>query len=294
MRDVLSETIEVRGGTPELFARLSGEPYSHRWPSGNDYINVGGYCIANARMANGDHIVELRQCGMDTPPMTGRRFDNAFDAINEYERIHELLTLRAQVMACMDVLVDGCQALPEAFVPHVRAGDFSTLLIAADYQDDAGETDKAIILRAAYHRLMGEVNVQVKAAKKLTLWLNVQQTSKRNPTGYYKQTSLEMLKAAMVEEGVSVRTVSVSGYIRPGIHTNEPPLVVREFKVGDVAEYDSYNLSYHGPIFAITAKTVTVQRSIGANARMAMANFVETNYRFDLATATKRNNEWSD
>ena len=30
------------------------------------------------------------------------------------------------------------------------------------------------------------------------------------------------------------------------------------FKLGDMAEYDSYNLSYYGPIIAITDKRVTI------------------------------------
>jgi len=33
---------------------------------------------------------------------------------------------------------------------------------------------------------------------------------------------------------------------------------LNEFKLGDMAEYDSYNLSYYGPIVAITDKRVTI------------------------------------
>jgi hypothetical protein len=306
MRDIISETVEVRGGKPESYGRFSDDSFP-RWPSGQDYLNVGGYALANARMMNDDHVVELRQCGMDTPPMTGKRFNNAFDANTEYERLKTLLTLRAQVIACMDVLVDGANVLPADFVPHIRAGEFSALLIAADWQDDHGEGDKAMLLRAAYHRLTGEPNVKVKACKKTVVWLNVLQVGRAkhlNLTPFDKvwtpSTNLQSLFAATVEENASVRIISINdincGSISRGSTSwtsNEGVVRVNTFAVGDQAKYDSYNLCYFGSIKTITAKTVTVDKG-GSTARMKIDDFVCTNYNFDLVAATKRNNDWSD
>jgi hypothetical protein len=61
----------------------------------------------------------------------------------------------------------------------------------------------------------------------------------------------------------------------------------KTFKIGDIAEYDSYNLSYNlsylGKIVSITAKTVTIQPSFQARRpeptrRLKVSTFEWRNY----------------
>ena len=55
------------------------------------------------------------------------------------------------------------------------------------------------------------------------------------------------------------------------------------FKIGDQAEYGSYNLSYYGAIKSITEKTVTiVPRFGGGSRRLKLDTFAWRNYNFDL------------
>lgn len=71
-----------------------------------------------------------------------------------------------------------------------------------------------------------------------------------------------------------------------------------EFRVGDWAEYDSYNLSYTGRIVAIGAKTVTIESYPGtANARkhrLSIYKFNWRNWNFDAELIARRNSEWMD
>ncbi len=56
-----------------------------------------------------------------------------------------------------------------------------------------------------------------------------------------------------------------------------------EFKIGDNAEYDSYNLSYYGKIVSITEKTVTIQdRHFDRKYRLKLDTFAWRNYNFNL------------
>lgn len=75
------------------------------------------------------------------------------------------------------------------------------------------------------------------------------------------------------------------------------------FNVGDMAEYDSYNLSYYGPIVAITAKRVTIisrhdveKHNRGEKVKkhsLDMYTFSWRNHKFDLGKTAKRNYETS-
>lgn len=68
-------------------------------------------------------------------------------------------------------------------------------------------------------------------------------------------------------------------------------VAVNRFELGDVAEYDSYNLKYYGKIVAIGAKTVTIQEKYadGRKHRLDMRTFAFRNYDFDLAAAAEHN-----
>lgn len=66
------------------------------------------------------------------------------------------------------------------------------------------------------------------------------------------------------------------------------------FKVGDEAEYDSYNLIYTGKIVSITDKSVTIQPKYASQKkRLKLIDFAWRNYDFDSAKVAAKNNETS-
>lgn len=69
--------------------------------------------------------------------------------------------------------------------------------------------------------------------------------------------------------------------------------VDRTFKVGDIAEYDSFNLSYHGEIVKITDKRITIkpQYSRDRVKSMDLYSFAWRNYNFDLQKSMDDNAE---
>lgn len=59
----------------------------------------------------------------------------------------------------------------------------------------------------------------------------------------------------------------------------------KTFKIGDYAEYDSYNLSYFGKIVSITDKSVTIEERYGSTPRrhrLKLSQFTWRNYDFDV------------
>lgn len=67
-------------------------------------------------------------------------------------------------------------------------------------------------------------------------------------------------------------------------------VVDKTFNIGDMAEYDSYNLSYYGTIESITDKTVTIKpRFSGRKFRLKLNQFFWRNYDFDLETKAAEN-----
>ena len=83
------------------------------------------------------------------------------------------------------------------------------------------------------------------------------------------------------------------------IFTDDTGTVVAgsSFKIGDKAEYDSYNLSYIGTITAITDKTVSIVAYKGTQNeklhRLDMEKFCWRNHKFNLAKAQAENAETS-
>ena len=66
------------------------------------------------------------------------------------------------------------------------------------------------------------------------------------------------------------------------------------FKIGDMAEYDSYNLSYYGAIQSITEKTVTIKEQYcDTKHRLKLETFAWRNYDFNLAKTQEENYETS-
>tara|TARA_R110000796_G_C14560012_1_gene434743 strand:- start:2829 stop:3188 length:360 start_codon:yes stop_codon:yes gene_type:complete len=70
-----------------------------------------------------------------------------------------------------------------------------------------------------------------------------------------------------------------------------PHLRERTFQVGDKAEYDSYNLSYFGPIKSITKKNVIIKDTSGKNRRLPHAAFHWRNINFDIAKKSAENSD---
>lgn len=66
------------------------------------------------------------------------------------------------------------------------------------------------------------------------------------------------------------------------------------FKVGDKAEYDSYNLHYIGVIESIGEKRVTIRDDSGRIHKLEIADFSFRNRDFHLAKLEKANAEWLD
>jgi hypothetical protein len=70
----------------------------------------------------------------------------------------------------------------------------------------------------------------------------------------------------------------------------------KEFKVGDTAEYDSYNLSYTGEIAKITEKTVTIMAYPGNPTmkrahRLDIHHFAWRNYDFNKEETARKNSD---
>lgn len=64
----------------------------------------------------------------------------------------------------------------------------------------------------------------------------------------------------------------------------------REFKIGDMAEYDSYNLSYYAAIESITEKTVTIAKHYDSKKhRLDLYKFCWRNHNFDLDKVREEN-----
>ena len=61
------------------------------------------------------------------------------------------------------------------------------------------------------------------------------------------------------------------------------------FRLGDKAEYGSYNLSYYGVITSITEKTVTIKEDDGTGHRLSLAEFAWRNYNFQLERVAREN-----
>ena len=62
------------------------------------------------------------------------------------------------------------------------------------------------------------------------------------------------------------------------------------FKLGDIAEHSSYNLSYYGEILSITDKTVTIQdRRMNRKYRLKLDVFAWRNYNFNLVKVQAEN-----
>lgn len=81
-------------------------------------------------------------------------------------------------------------------------------------------------------------------------------------------------------------------------HVHGPFAYATKFEVGDVAEYNSFNISYTGRITSITAKTVTIVAYQGTTSersyRLPLQKFDFHNRHFDAEETRKSNAAWMD
>ena len=69
---------------------------------------------------------------------------------------------------------------------------------------------------------------------------------------------------------------------------------VKVFRLGDEAEYDSFNLKYTGAITSITGKNVIIKPRFGSSTkRLDFRAFAWRNYDFDSARVSRENFETS-
>lgn len=91
-------------------------------------------------------------------------------------------------------------------------------------------------------------------------------------------------------------------FVTPGknveIHThreNGELINVKVFRIGDIAEYALFNLSYTAPIISITSKNVIFdvgyKTSQAKSKRLRMEKFAWRNHNFDIETTSRRNSE---
>ena len=107
-----------------------------------------------------------------------------------------------------------------------------------------------------------------------------------------------MIKNLVVHEFKPYGDTLYRVYVSPGetveIHThrNDALVHVTTFRVGDPAEYDSFNLKYIGEIKSISPKTITIQpRADRRSRRLKLETFAWRNANFDLERITQENRE---
>lgn len=294
---VLEREVEIVGGYP--IGTRRGYANGH----GLHSYSAAGYAVTWAPLTSGVADVQLQPWGSPDedrrPVVTSVMFDTANEARAEFERIKALLFTRQWVeWVTTDLAKAGI--VPDEFREQLLAGELQALLVAADWQDDRDNPNAALLLRAAYHGLRGEVNVVVPAGKGRTIVLNPLEITKRTKV----EPGIAPPRVAVIDAGKSVRTVAVrtthESRLDPSAAGRRVTVVTtfvdeRIFRVGDVAEYDSFNLVYFAPIEAITAKTVVIAGRHGkGKSRLTIARFVGKNHDFDLAKAQERNANWSD
>ncbi len=140
----------------------------------------------------------------------------------------------------------------------------------------------------------------LRSAKKITVW-EIKTRDHKSGGRTYAGEVIEGAHAEIVP-GKSIRLFGMAGDGRRWVRDAEGKLVPgeayvyrKDFAIGDVAEYDSYNLSYCGTIVAITEKTVSIREKHGSRVRrLDLADFSQRNWDFDAEATAKRNSEWMD
>ena len=208
-----------------------------------------------------------------------REYQTQEDAAEGWTRLRDFHQRLERTAWAAAILPEGA---PDQFRAQLAGGDWEALPILADWFEDRGACDEALVCRAIRCRLDGRANVEFAGAL-----LNVAHVTPR----YTTADGTAAVHVAKVEPGKSVAIITAGGWERGLITT----LRTREFLVGDTAEVGSFNLVYMGEILTITRKTVTVKEPHRTRTnRFSIGAFVAKNYDFDAAKAAKRNADWTD
>lgn len=115
------------------------------------------------------------------------------------------------------------------------------------------------------------------------------------PKLFYPEPN-DISQCVAVVAGESITLIGTDKRFSPGFNKAVETPYKTTFEIGDMAEYDSYNLSYIGTIVSITEKGVTIRhRGEGSKtSRLKLAQFNWRNKHFDLDERRKRNSEWVD
>lgn len=118
-------------------------------------------------------------------------------------------------------------------------------------------------------------NIQPKSYKKFGV---IHKPSNGNDTVYH----------AEIIPGKSIRIFGTYGN-----HINGPQTFDKTFKIGNSAEYDSYNLKYTGPIVKISKASVTIngKDTMRGNKRLDLNTFCWRNWDFNAGKIAANNNE---
>jgi hypothetical protein len=132
---------------------------------------------------------------------------------------------------------------------------------------------------------------QAEAAKPKTILVNEIRAKDTKRKGVVRPGAVVEGAKAEILPGVSIRLFGEHKTWNSETKSNEMRPYEITFKVGDVAEYHSYNLHYFGVITSITDKLVIIEEEDmrGKKHRMDLYNFNHHNWDFDLHALRERN-----
>lgn len=277
--DLLTDTPEIRGAWMVHESRNWADAPSHYRP---DYFETGDWEL---QLDTTMSAVRLRRRAADPCTHVGE-FEYRADARAEFERLRRELEQR-EILRRIWPALDGVGAVPAEFAAAVRAGQWDALAVAADAVQEAGDEDRAWLLRSAWANATGRANEVVRTGCGEWVVLCPHHVTPKYPF----RAGTGRVGFAVGLPG-RVRLVTAR-YDERGKRWG---LDSREYAIGAQAEYGSYNLVYFGPVLSITPKTVTVEERGpgGRTRRMSLGEFCDRNHDFDLAAAQKRNDEWMD
>jgi hypothetical protein len=300
--NVLEVPVEVRGGyAVETLPGGVGYYGDDRYTGADGAVVLRGRRRRPQGLGAGEALLEFERFDGDLPRQGALyAFPSEEDARAEFERLKGELFLRQWVRWASTNLVEA-GVVPAEFRGAVLAGELEALAVAADFHEEQGRPDLALLARAAFHAVRGEVNVEVKLGKGSVAVLNPFEVTKRCKP----RPTFGTARAAVVTVGKCLRVLNVRVLHEQekgpdGKFRTVPRVTVDDkvFGVGDQAEYHSYNLTYYAPVKSITAKTVVLLSdaygATGPTHRLTLARFVDKNHDFDLAKARERNANWSD
>lgn len=277
--DLLTDAPEIRGAwTVHESRNWADAPSRYR----ADYVETGDWELQLDVVMS---AVRLRRRAAEPCTFVGE-FGYRADARAEFERLRGELEQREVARRIWPAL-NGVGAVPAEFAAAVRGGQWDALAVAADAQQEAGDEDRAWLLRSAWANATGRANEVVRTGRGEWVVLCPHHVTPKYP---FRPGTGRVGFAAGGPGRVRLVTA------RRDHCAQRWGIDAREYAIGAQAEYGSFNLVYFGPVLSVTPKTVTVEESGpgGRTRRLSLGEFADRNHDFDLAKAQKRNDEWMD